>query len=434
MNVHDARRQRALLLIQQQRFELAEQELRLCLAEQPDLDWAHAMLALCLSERRPQEAHHEAQTAIGLAPDSGFNHYVHSVVLAQANCFREAEAAVRQAIELDQGSPGFFGQLARVLLQQKRWKDGLAAAEAGLEIDAADDTCVNLRSIALINLGRRAEATETLRGALERDPDDAYTHANLGWSLIEQGKYVPAMEHFREALRLEPNLEHARVGIITALKAQNILYRPILWYFLWVQKLNAKYAFALLIGLYLGYRFLGSLAVQNPALAPLLAPLLIGYLLFALSSWLANPLFNLVLFTNRFGRLALSREERATSLLVAGCLLLAGGFLVGIPLTSLYLLASLGMVLATLPLSKVFNADSGWPRLAIVGMGLTVACMAICPAALVTLDLLGSIPVAWRESAGRLLEFCENNLGIAAIASQLLSQVIARRRARRITI
>jgi Tfp pilus assembly protein PilF len=437
MNHHDARQQRALLLIQQRRFDLAEQELRLYLAEHPDLDWPHAMLALCLSEgKRPQEAHREAEMAIGLAPDNSFNHYVHSVVLAEANCLPEAEAAIRAAIGLEHGSAAYFGQLANVSLRQRRSQEALTAAELGLQIDPADDTCANLRSVALINLGRRAEATDTLRSALARDPDDGYTHANLGWSLIEQGQYDQALEHFREALRLEPNLEHARHGIVTALKARNILYRPILWYFLWVQKLNAKYAFAMLIGLYLGYRLLGNVAAQNPALAPFVAPLLIAYLVFALTSWLANPLFNLVLFTNRFGRLALSRDERATSLLVAGCLLLAILFLAGAVWSPLFLLAGLGMVLATLPLSKVFDAEPGWPRLAIVAMGLAVAAMSIFPVALVAYAsfLPDYFPEAWSKPAIDLANFCQSNIAIAAIGSQLLSQMVARRRSRQIEI
>jgi tetratricopeptide (TPR) repeat protein len=437
MNQHEARQQRALLLLQQQRYELAAQELRQYLSEYPDLAWPHAMLAICLCHLdRHQEAHHEAEAAVGLEPDNAFNHYGQSVVLMEANCLPEAEQAVRAAIGLQQWSATYFGQLATVLLRQRRWQEGLSAAEQGLQVDPADDTCTNLRSVALIKLGRRTEADQALRGALERDPDDAYTHANLGWTLIEKGQYAEAMTHFREALRLEPNLEHAREGIITALKAQNILYRPILWYFLWVQKLNAKYAMALMIGLFLAFRFVGSMAVQNPQWAPVLLPLLGAYVLFALTSWLANPLFNLVLFTHRFGRLALSRDERRTSMLVAGCLSLAVLFAIGVAWSSLFIMAAIGMLLATLPLSKVFDAESGWPRWGILALGLIVAGMGIFPLAIVAyVDWCGGYyPVVLVEPTKRTMLFCEDNLGIAAIASQLISQVLARRQSRRIRI
>ena len=437
MNEHEARQQRIWLLLRQGRTDRAEEELRLYLADQPDSDWAHGYLALCVSYLdRHQEAHQEATAAVGLAPDNAFAHYVHSVVLAQGNCLPEAEAAIREAIGLNQSSAMFFAQLAKIHLRRQRWQEALTAAEQGLQIDPADDDCANLQSIALIRLGRRTEATDSLRGALERDPDDAWTHANLGWSLIENGRYNEAMPHFREALRLDPNLEHARLGIITALKAQHFLYRPLLRYFLWAQKLSDKYAVALMIGAFLLFRTLSSLAQQNPGIEPFITPVLIAYALFAVSSWLGNPLFNLVLFTNRFGRLALRDEERWSSLLVAGSLSIALGFLVASIWYPMCLLSSLGMLLATLPLSKVFDAEPGQTRWTILGMGLVVGLMSIFP---VARDLAADVmadrfPIALVDPCDRIVRFCIEYLGIAAIASQILSQTLVIRRPRRISL
>ncbi len=437
MNEHEARQQRIWLLLRQGRTDRAEEELRLYLADHPDSDWAHAYLALCLSYLdRHQDAHQEATAAVGLAPDNAFAHYVHSVVLAQGNCLPEAEAAIREAIGLNQSTAMFFAQLAKVHLRRQRWQDALTAAEQGLQIDASDDDCANLQSIALIRLGRRTEATDSLRGALERDPDDAWTHANLGWSLIENGRYNEAMPHFREALRLDPNLEHARLGIITALKAQHFLYRPLLRYFLWAQKLSDKYAIVLMIGAFLLFRSLSSLAQQNPAWEPFITPVLIAYAVFAISSWLGNPLFNLVLFTNRFGRLALRDEERWTSLLVAGSLSIALLLLFASAWYPPCLLSSLGMLLATLPWSMVFNAEPGRPRWMIAGMGLLVSLMSIFPVAIfVTADVLSDgFPIALVEPCGQIARFCIEYLGIAAIASQILSQALVIRRPRRISL
>ena len=437
MNEHEARQQRIWLLLQQGRNDRAEEELRLYLADHPDSGWAHAHLALCLSLlEKHQEAHQEAQAAVGLAPDNAFAHFVHSAVLMQANCLPEAEAAIREAIGLNQSSALFFSQLAKVQLRQQRWQQALTAAGQGLEIEPSDDECANLKSIALIRLGRRTEATESLRGALERDPDDAWTHANLGWSLIENGRYNEAMPHFREALRIEPNFEHARLGIITALKAQHFLYRPLLWYFLWAQKLSDRYAVALMIGAFLLYRFLFGVAQQNPAWAPFIIPVLVAYGVFAISSWLGNPLFNLVLFTNRFGRLALSDDERRTSLLVAGSLSVAVSFLIAAAWHPICLLPSIGMLLATLPLSKVFDAEPGRTRWMVLGLGATVCVMSIFPVAFIASAYLlaDSFPEVLVPPCVQFTQFCMENLGIAAIGSQLLSQALVIRRPRRISL
>lgn len=437
MNEHEARQQRIWLLLKQGRIDRAEEELRLYLADHPDSDFAHAQLALCLTQtERHQEAHQEAQTAIGLAPDNPIAHYVHSVVLMQANCLPEAEAAIREAINLDQSSSMFFAQLAQVQLARQAWQPALDAAENGLEIDPTDDDCANLRSIALIRLGRRTEATDTLRGALERDPDDAGTHANLGWSLIEQARYQDAMIHFREALRLEPNLEHARQGIITALRAQHFLYRPLLRYFLWAQKLNDRFAIVLMIGAYLLFRLLTDVAQRNPQWAPFIFPLLIAYVVFAVSSWLGNPLFNLVLFTNKFGRLALSNEERWTSLLVAGSLTISLLLLAASIVSPVCLFSSVGMLLATLPLSKVFSALPGQPRLTVIGLSAAICFMAIFPVAFITIGSTAQciLPPLMMEQGENIAVFCLQNLGIAALVSQFVSQAVVARRPRHLSI
>lgn len=437
MNEHEARQQRIWLLLRQGRIDLAEQELRLYLADHPDSDFAHAQLALCLVQsNRYQEAHQEATAAVGLAPGNPFVHFVHSIILTEANCLPEAEAAAREAINLDQSTAMYFGQLAKVHLRGQKWKEALAAAEEGLQIDPADDTCANLRSIALIRLGRRVEATDTLRGAMERDPDDPWTHANLGWSLIETGRYTDAMPHFREALRLDPNMEHARLGIITALKAQHFLYRPLLRYFLWTQKLNDRFAVLLMIGAFLLVQYLSGLAAQKPEWSPFITPVLIAYLLFAVSTWLANPLFNLVLFTNKFGRLALSNEERYTALLVGALLAIAAGMFSVSFVIPIAEFSSLGILLAALPLSRVFDVEPGRSRWMIAGVGALVIAMSVFPVAFVCAAVFvpGAVPELLLQPGLNLSRFCVNYLGYAAIGSQFLSQSLMIRRPRRISL
>ena len=66
---------RAAMLFQQSRFDLAEQELRQALMADPNDPHAHALLALCLARREEfAEATSEAHTAVGLAPDWAYAH------------------------------------------------------------------------------------------------------------------------------------------------------------------------------------------------------------------------------------------------------------------------------------------------------------------------------------------------------------------------
>ena len=145
----------------------------------------------------------------------------------------------------------------------------------------------------------------------------------MGWSFLEKSQPAKALEHFREALRLEPESDWARRGIVEAMKARYFLYRIVLGWFLWMLRLPSRTQWGILIGAFVGYQVLRNLAAGQPQLKPFVAPLLIAYVAFALMTWMAAPLFNLLLRLNRFGRLALTREQIITSNWVGLCVLVA---------------------------------------------------------------------------------------------------------------
>lgn len=205
---------------------------------------------------------------------------------------------------------------------QRRWQDALDAAEEGLRLDPEHAGCANLRAMALVKLGRRGEAGATIDSALAKDPENATTHANRGWTLLEQRDPARALEHFRESLRLDPDNAWARQGIVEALKARNPVYAVMLRYFLWMSKLSRRAQWGVILGGYVGNRLLAGAAAANPEIAPLVLPLRILYVAFVLLTWTAQPLFNLVLRLDRFGRLALSDEEIVESNSIGAVILL----------------------------------------------------------------------------------------------------------------
>ncbi len=357
--------QRGLLLFDQRRYDLAERELRAALATDPDHPLAHAVLAFCLLERDDLDgAEAEAGQAILNAPDESFSHHAMSRVLHQRRRTKEAEEAIREAIRLSPDDAGYHASLAGILMDLRRWPDALAAAERGLEIDAEHDGCANLRVLALRQLGRADEAAAAMEGVLARRPDDAVSHANQGWALLERGDADKALEHFREALRIDPELDWARAGLVEALKARYRIYGWMLRYFLWMAKLAAKAQWGLIIGAYIGYRILLSVAQNNPGLAPFVTPILILYVAFVFLSWTAVPLFNLTLRLNRFGRHALTADQRMGSNFVGLAVLIAIACLISWAITqhSLLLLATVYSAVLILPIAGTFSCDPGWPR------------------------------------------------------------------------
>jgi tetratricopeptide (TPR) repeat protein len=419
---------RGTLLFSQRRFDLAVEELRLALAEEPQNAQAHAFLGICLSELdRYDEAEREAGEAIGLAPAEPLPHYARAVVLFARRRFEEALAAVDEAVRIDPEDADHHCLRAQVLFALRRWPAALEAAERGLERDGEHVGCTNFRAMALIKLGRKSEAGETLDAALARDPEDALSHANQGWALVEQGNIPKALEHFKEALRLNPELEYARVGIVEALKARNFLYRWLLRYFLWMNRLSGKAQWGIVIGGYLGYRLVGSLADQNPAAAPFLRPIVWAYVAFALLTWLAQPLFNLLLRLNRFGRLALSRDQTLASNFVGGCLL-AGISCLGTGLATgedLFLAGAVYFGLLMLPIAGIFKCPSGWPRRVMTAATLGLAGVG---AAFFTIVLGDFLP---RGTAQSILNTLVTVFLFGFLASQFLVNGLAAVRVRR---
>ncbi len=385
--------QRAQLLLQHERFPLAEEAARQALAEDPDDPIAHAFLALALAgQKKLPEATQEAQAAVHLAPDLSYAHYVLAHVLDRRDHLSEAEAAINEAIRLDPEDPDYFGLLAGLHSQHRRWKAALQAAEYGLRLDAEHGVCANLRALALVHLGRRDEAGATIDAALARAPEDALTHANQGWTLLHQGNPQRAMEHFREALRLEPGQEWARAGIVEALKARHFLYGLMLRYFLWMSRFGSQQQWGIIVGGYIAFRVLGGIARSVPAARPFLLPVIFLYLLFAFLTWVADPLFNLILRLNRFGRLALSHEQMVASnwfggAILAGVLLLGAGILLANP--GLIIGAPAAWLLL-LPLSAVFRCAQGWPRLAMGAYTGLVAAAAVTGTGLLALKPAGA--------------------------------------------
>lgn len=368
--------QRATLLFQQQRWDLAATELRAVLTASPDHAPAHALLALTLIHTdQLAEAEAEAQQAIACDPELPFAHQVMATVLLQQRQYEPAAAAIQEAIQLDPDEAELYSTLGQIRLQQKRWQDALAAAERGLEIAPQNTDCLNLRSIALVRLGRRAEASDTLDASLAHDPDNPYTHQARGFALLHAGDAKGALHHFQEALRRDPTLAGSRSGLVEALKARNPLYRLILGWFLWLDRFSKGRQLQIVIGLWLAARF-GSQALTDAGYETAGDIVGFSWLGFVLLTACSVPLFNLLLLLHPLGRHALERRARIDAIVLGICV--AAGLGVGMH-------AWLGdsawsqrgwpfWLLLPLPVAGMALFHSGWGRRALQAFcGLAVA-------------------------------------------------------------
>ena len=366
MNVHI---QRAQLLIEQDRYALAEPELRLALADDADNSLAHTLLASCLRhQERFDEATEEARLAIASDPLEASGHCELALIMQDRNCLPEARAAIQEALRLEPWEAGYFGVLAAIEAHANQWKACLSAAEQGLEQDPDDPTCSNLRSMALMSMGQRELAAEAAAAVLQRTPNDALAHANEGWRQLHLREPEKALISFQESLRLNPDSEYAQSGMIEAMKTRYAIYRWLFAFLLWSSRFSKNAQLLLVIGMVFGQRILVAITKAVPALNPLTPVITLGYLLFIWATWSASALFDLILMSSPFGRHALPPKRKLQAKLIGGCLALAAVFGMafallpgGMSLTRRLMTAALFLGM-TFPLLTFFEQKSGLRR------------------------------------------------------------------------
>jgi tetratricopeptide (TPR) repeat protein len=313
--------ERAQLLMADGREREAETVLRLSLTENEGDPVALAFLALSLkAQHRFGEAEAAADAAIASAPQFAFAHYVRGSIALQQDQDEAAEQHGETAVLLDPSEAQGHALVAAARMGQRHWAQALEAADEALRLEPTHVWAGNMRAQLLVRLGRDEEARRAMDANLSEHPGEAYTQANQGWVLLHTGDAAGALAHFEEALRLEPTMAWAKEGVLTALKARWGLYRLALGFSLQLGRLRAGQQWAVLLVGFIGMRLLRGIAKDNPALAPFIWPVVYLYAAFVVLTWVADPLFNLLLRFDRYGRLLLSEQQLRDTTLFGGLL------------------------------------------------------------------------------------------------------------------
>ncbi|MEQ8469815.1 MAG: tetratricopeptide repeat protein [Marinoscillum sp.] len=348
--------QRAELLLSQQRHDEASEILASLLAQDPNNTIVLSMLSeVSLQQGKPKDSLEVINNAIRLAPDEDHLHYQKARILLDLKKYDEAEKSLDNAITYNPYDADHFALWSSIKIARKKYADGLDLANKALEIDSENLLALNNRSKALLKLDRKDESSQTIDGALNRDPNNAFTHTTIGWNELENGSHKKALHHFKEALKNDPNFTYAQAGMLQALKAKYLVYRWFLAYSFWISNMGKKYQWGFIIGFYVGFRVLRTVADSSPGLAPFLEPLLMILMILAFSSWIIAPLSNLFLRLNYYGRHLLSEDEKTSANLVGIC-------------ASIFVIGLAGLLLSTDPI---------WTGLTIFGFAMMIPCSTV---------------------------------------------------------
>ncbi len=390
--------ERAELLLQQGRTADAEKEIRKHLSEFPDHAFGIALLSrIYLQENKYNEAQKAIEDAIRINASESSFYYIKTIILLNKEEDKEAEVFISIAVNADPDQAEYFAVWSDIKLHQKKYTEALQKAEEGLKRDPSNVHCLNAKSAAHVKLNQKHDAFSTIEGALNEDPDNAFTHANYGWGLLEKRDHIKALSHFREALRLNPSLEYARAGMIQAMKAKYFLYRWFLNYQFWMSKQSRNMQWGLIIGIYLLSRVLRAIEESNPEWTPFILPIIVMIALFAFLTWVIQPLSNLFLRLNKYGRYALSETETKISNFVgiAALVFVLGLVSFFITFHEPFLAVAIFGFTMMVPLSGIYSGDSNEKKLNYYALGLGITGVLAIAEIFVTNDFEGELPLVY---------------------------------------
>lgn len=414
---------RAQLLRERGRHEEAVATLLSHLAHHPEDPVAFLELAINRMEieGQLQFALEDARTATGLVPGSAYPLSLQSRILSQLDRPKEALPMAESALALDPEFGHAWNSKAIALIGLSRWKEAEDCARAALQLDADDEGASNLLAHTLRIQNRLDESEEESRRRLARNPENAFSFANAGWSALQRGDIKGAENHFKESLRIDPEMEHARTGLKQAYRARSAFFRVFLRWSFFLQRFSEKNRIAIVIGLIFGFKILRALAATvHPLLVVAVA---LVYFVFVFGSWLSNGIANFLLLRDPVARLSLERSEKIEGgvmgvLFFGGLVAMVAGFAIG-----MHALAVSGgvMMVTTLPISMVFTNPS---RAGQVVFGLISFCI-------LTLGVVMTVDVAAHPNREILEDgagACFGFIALLAAGSTWLGMIPALRR------
>ena len=134
------------------------------------------------------------------------------ILLAQIGRLEEAEAHIRQAINLGQVSGGIFYNHGTILKHLRRPLDALEAYNRALAIDRANPETWNNRGTVFNDLARYREAISDFDQAIALKPSYAEAISNKAKSLLLGGRPDEALAAYANVLAMRPDLSESWLG------------------------------------------------------------------------------------------------------------------------------------------------------------------------------------------------------------------------------
>lgn len=174
-------------------------------------------LADSFDQLKPEQAVTIATALTSQYPDKALGWTILAESHYRAGEYAAALRASEKAVQLSPNSASALSNLGVMLSAVDCLKDAEIALRRALQCDSEFIAAyVNLGSV-LRELGRYAEAESLYRLAIAREPNHGDAHINFGTLLLEQGRPDEAERILRHAIQLRPHDTMAHIKLATAL-------------------------------------------------------------------------------------------------------------------------------------------------------------------------------------------------------------------------
>jgi TolB-like protein/Flp pilus assembly protein TadD len=143
---------------------------------------------------------------------------------APRDCYPQAKAAAKKALELHDALGEAYTSLARVLCSYDfDFSQGTREFQRAIELNPNYATAHQWYGFDLLCLGRFNEAIAELKRAIELDPLSLVINTDLGNAYIYARRYDEAIEQLRKTLEMDPGFYYAHWNLGSALAAKGDL-------------------------------------------------------------------------------------------------------------------------------------------------------------------------------------------------------------------
>ena len=124
--------------------------------------------------------------------------------------YEKAIAAAERQLELSPSGAKAHRSMASALHWSDRNSEAIPFAEQAIRLDPYP-SAVTYRQLAACysGVGRYEEAITAYKKALQKNPDDIFSHINIAWTYIKMGREEEARAEAKEVIRINPKFSLA---------------------------------------------------------------------------------------------------------------------------------------------------------------------------------------------------------------------------------